>query len=187
MRRWLPLVVLAMVMIVAGANLVLAQRDDTLPEPQALSSVTTPVLSARRIPATIAAPGAVRLLAPSLDSIVDQSPADTCLMVSSGGRVIYERNPALPLIPASTQKLLVGAALLERFDLDARLSTVLASTVEPVGGVLEGDLYLIGGGDPILSDDAWVAQYEEQPQLHSDWEAFVEAVLATGITQIRVR
>ncbi|MCP3910403.1 MAG: D-alanyl-D-alanine carboxypeptidase/D-alanyl-D-alanine-endopeptidase [Actinomycetia bacterium] len=187
MRRWLPLAVLAMVMVVSGANLVLAQRDDTLPEPQALRSVTTPMLSARRIPATIAAPEAIRLLTPDLDSIVSQSPTDTCLVASSGGRVIYEHNAALPLIPASTQKILVGAALFEAYAPDARFSTVLASTTEPVGGVIEGDVFLIGGGDPILSNDSWVAQYEEQPQIHSDWEAFVDAVVASGITQIRGR
>lgn len=70
----------------------------------------------------------------------------------STGRVLYERNADLALVPASNFKLLVSAAALDRFGPEHRLLTRVCFTGN-VGsnGALSGDIVLVGGGDPLLS------------------------------------
>ena len=57
-------------------------------------------------------------------------------------------------IPASVEKLFVTSAALLRFGAAAQLSTrVVTSTALDPSGTLGGDVVLVGGGDPTLSDD----------------------------------
>ncbi|HEU4973534.1 MAG TPA: D-alanyl-D-alanine carboxypeptidase/D-alanyl-D-alanine-endopeptidase [Baekduia sp.] len=79
------------------------------------------------------------------------------LVVDAGsGRVLYRHRPGLDLAPASNEKLFVTASALLRFGADATLATsvVAAPTTElDDRGVVHGNLYLVGGGDPTLGDD----------------------------------
>jgi serine-type D-Ala-D-Ala carboxypeptidase/endopeptidase (penicillin-binding protein 4) len=71
------------------------------------------------------------------------------------GRVLYAHRPTLALAPASNEKLFVTSAALLRFGAAGTLTTALeAAPGVTVGedGVLPGDLYLVGGGDPTLGD-----------------------------------
>ncbi len=62
------------------------------------------------------------------------------------GTVLWKKDPGSSQIPASTAKLLTGAALLTSVkDPDARLSTTV------VKGDQEGDIIFVGGGDVTLS------------------------------------
>ncbi|MGC8863818.1 MAG: D-alanyl-D-alanine carboxypeptidase/D-alanyl-D-alanine endopeptidase [Armatimonadota bacterium] len=67
------------------------------------------------------------------------------------GRTLYERNADKAMIPASNMKLLVSATALDRLGPDFTFQTALRAT-GPVNkrGVLEGDVVLVGGGDPVL-------------------------------------
>src|SRR6188472_2159032 len=77
-------------------------------------AVVTPVLSARRVPEWLAAPGAdARLIGP-LNQVVAASPQATCLTVSSGRRTIYAHNPDQSLQPASTDKLITAVVALDQ-------------------------------------------------------------------------
>jgi D-alanyl-D-alanine carboxypeptidase/D-alanyl-D-alanine-endopeptidase (penicillin-binding protein 4) len=68
------------------------------------------------------------------------------------GRVLYQRNADDAFQPASTFKLLVGSAALERLRPEFRFRT--EATVENVvaAGVLRGPLVLHGSGDVLLND-----------------------------------
>jgi D-alanyl-D-alanine carboxypeptidase/D-alanyl-D-alanine-endopeptidase (penicillin-binding protein 4) len=59
-------------------------------------------------------------------------------------------NQDLPLIPASNQKLVTAMGALALLDPDERLHTDLVATGPVVDGVLDGDLVLVGGGDPTV-------------------------------------
>lgn len=68
------------------------------------------------------------------------------------GETVYERNGNKLFVPASNAKLFSTALALRRLGADYRFTTALAidGTVSEEG-VLEGDLRLVGGGDPNLS------------------------------------
>lgn len=68
------------------------------------------------------------------------------------GRTIYGRNSTRARSPASNEKLLVTAATLLAYgDPDTRLRTELYASAEPVDGVIDGDVALVGVGDPYLT------------------------------------
>ena len=70
-----------------------------------------------------------------------------------GDAATLSLNAASPMNPASVMKLVTAFAVLERFG-PAHVWTTRVSATGPVrAGVLEGDLYLTGGGDPLLSDE----------------------------------
>jgi D-alanyl-D-alanine carboxypeptidase/D-alanyl-D-alanine-endopeptidase (penicillin-binding protein 4) len=66
------------------------------------------------------------------------------------GRTLYSEDASVTRIPASVEKLYTTAAVLGRFGADGAIETeVLASAaVDPATGVLDGNLYLRGNGDP---------------------------------------
>jgi len=66
------------------------------------------------------------------------------------GELVFERNAALGLAPASTEKLTLAYALLATVGPAYRLETQLLGVGEREGGTWHGDLYLKGFGDPTL-------------------------------------
>ncbi len=77
--------------------------------------------------------------------------------LTDGGRVLFTRNADIARSPASNEKLLTTATALLKFGPSATLSTVAqlgARTSIDRAGRLDGDLYLVGGGDPSLNDVA---------------------------------
>jgi D-alanyl-D-alanine carboxypeptidase/D-alanyl-D-alanine-endopeptidase (penicillin-binding protein 4) len=73
------------------------------------------------------------------------------------GHVLYSRNANRTLAPASNEKLLTTSAALVRLGQDTTLDTVVRAAPDAVlqpDGTLEGDLILVGAGDPSLDDVA---------------------------------
>ena len=74
------------------------------------------------------------------------------------GQVLYSLRPDSKLIPASNQKLFTTSVALLRHGPDATIDTTLRAPIEivldPVTGILPGNVYLVGAGDPMLDDDA---------------------------------
>lgn len=70
------------------------------------------------------------------------------------GQILEARQPLLPQPPASTAKTLTALYALDALGSDHRFATRLIATGPLVGGRLEGDLILAGGGDPVLDSDA---------------------------------
>jgi len=70
------------------------------------------------------------------------------------GAELYARAPDVPRIPASVNKLYTTAAALARFGPDAQLVTEVLGAAQPDElGLLNGNLYLRGGGDPTFGAD----------------------------------
>lgn len=74
-------------------------------------------------------------------------------ILDSQGRPLFVRRERTPAIPASTFKLLVAVAALQTLGPDYRFETRIEAKGLPQNGTIDGDLYLIGGGDPSLTAD----------------------------------
>jgi len=69
----------------------------------------------------------------------------------ASGSVLYTQNPALPLAPASNEKLPLTYALLATLGPTYRIETDVLGEGEQDGTTFTGTLVLKGGGDPTLS------------------------------------
>jgi len=149
-----------------------------------VASPTTPVLSARRVPELIAARIADNRLAVRLTELLGRAPEARCLTVAVSGRLVFNERPTEPLIPASIAKLLTAQAILDALGPDAVLTTTAVSDTTPQNGQLTGNVWMVGGGDPLLMTDAYVQHYKHQPVTHSDLATLADRVVAAGITRI---
>ncbi len=186
-RRW---GVVALLGVVSLASWQAADRTDAVDartEPVTYSRrLATPLLSARRVPLTLQAPVADEALKPSLTNAIAQSPPGSCLVVEDGTRVLIpSANLTTPVVPASNQKLLTTFVALELLGSELRFRTTVRADAAPVGGVVAGNLYLVGAGDPFLTTDSWWAQYDDTDgRFHTRLEDLADAVAAAGITQV---
>jgi D-alanyl-D-alanine carboxypeptidase/D-alanyl-D-alanine-endopeptidase (penicillin-binding protein 4) len=91
------------------------------------------------------------------------------------GQLIFERNPRLLVMPASTMKVITLAVAAERLGWDARFTTRLETTGSIENGVLRGDLIVTGDGDPTIGER------EDAPRVLDDWAGRLAAL---GITHV---
>jgi D-alanyl-D-alanine carboxypeptidase/D-alanyl-D-alanine-endopeptidase (penicillin-binding protein 4) len=100
------------------------------------------------------------------------------LVVSlDAGDTLFSHRPEAPVIPASNLKLFTTAAALHYLGPDYRYSTFLTAMGPVRNGVLEGDLYVYGTGDPTLS-----ARFFESKT--AVWEALADSLAAAGVRRI---
>jgi D-alanyl-D-alanine carboxypeptidase/D-alanyl-D-alanine-endopeptidase (penicillin-binding protein 4) len=91
----------------------------------------------------------------------------------ANGDVLFSHRDSLALAPASNEKLFTTSATLLRFGASATLATTLQTapgTELDADGVLRGDVYLVGGGDPTLGD--------------AGLDALADQLVARGVTRI---
>ena len=74
-------------------------------------------------------------------------------ILDTQGRALFVRRERAAAIPASTFKLLVAVTALQMLGPDYRFETRLEALDGPHNGTLDGDLYLVGDGDPSLTAD----------------------------------
>ena len=68
------------------------------------------------------------------------------------GDTLYSRNAGKLFMPASNQKIVTGAVSLTLLGPDYQFETAFAARGPIEGGVLRGDLVVLGNGDPTMSD-----------------------------------
>ena len=78
------------------------------------------------------------------------------LLTDRAGRQLAAHNAGQAFIPASVAKLPTAVAALELLGADSRFETRMQATAVPRGGRLDGDLWLVGAGDPLLGADGLV-------------------------------
>ena len=184
MPRWLVPTILTLVGVSSAA--VAVRWASTGGAGVAGPSVATPVLSARRVPAIVSRLVADTRLRAGLGAALDDpalGPAreQSCLVVHQGPRTLVDVRPDLSLIPASNLKILTALAVLARIDPDDHLVTEVRAAAPPVAGVVDGPLWLVGGGDPLLATADYAASFENQPQTRTPIEALADSVVAAGV------
>ncbi|MFC7329480.1 D-alanyl-D-alanine carboxypeptidase/D-alanyl-D-alanine-endopeptidase [Marinactinospora rubrisoli] len=110
-------------------------------------------------PAPTAAPGVTDLRADInallRDPLLEGATSGLVVRSLTEGDVLYRREPGTPLIPASNAKLLASAAALDVLGAGHRFVTTVDGTAAPRDGVVHGDLYLVGTGDPTMTAERY--------------------------------
>lgn len=188
-RRWLiPAVLVAASVTGAAVAMVppAGPRSDSTGQ-----DVRAPVLSLRRVPVLLSRLTADVRLRTDLDTVLGDPSLGaarerSCLVVQEAGRQVMTRRADLPLIPASNLKILTALAVLAALGPDARFATQVRA-VAPIGaeGVVDGPLWMVGGGDPLLATADYATSLENQPQLVSPVEHLADEVVRAGVRRVR--
>ena len=140
------------------------------------------LLNARRLPAILSSEIRIGGLVRSLSDTLRNFPEQSCLIVSVEGQRITSIKPNLPVIPASNMKLLTAVAALEVLGPDFVYTTKVVGLSE--ANQIVGDLWLVGGGDPLLSTIGY-SMTETYPTLHpTNIGLLIDELVAAGITEI---
>jgi D-alanyl-D-alanine carboxypeptidase/D-alanyl-D-alanine-endopeptidase (penicillin-binding protein 4) len=89
-------------------------------------------------------------LAAALAPALDGAQAWSCVVIAQNGSVLYDNGGSHAVTPASAQKLIVANAALQDLGPQFRFDTLLASAKPPQNGIIDGNLWLAGSGDPSL-------------------------------------
>jgi serine-type D-Ala-D-Ala carboxypeptidase/endopeptidase (penicillin-binding protein 4) len=185
-RRTALRIVATVLLALAALSLVVAWRA---PEPAAaaprtpnFTTVSTPLASARRIPYVFTdALARVRLASTVSEQV---APYNACLVVDDPrepGAHMASVQPDLALAPASVLKLPTAVAALAALGADHAFSTraLLGS---------DGNLYLVGGGDPVLATPAYEQLIRSAALTRTDpvtsLAALADAIVASGVRSV---
>jgi len=152
--------------------------------------LATPLLSPTRLPRTLQALWAQRTLSKSLEQTISPksvgaaTAAASCAEVGQGGHVIFADDPGHAVLPASNMKLITAEALLEKLGPGYRFTTEAAVASPPVDGVVEGNVYIVGGGDPLLRLPSYVASLEYGGPVYTDVTALATLLKAAGLRRV---
>lgn len=94
------------------------------------------------------------------------------------GDTLFSENADARLQPASTMKLMTTAIALDRFGPEHRFTTAVLRDGTLANGVVSGNLYLRGGGDPSLSS-RYIARGQPEPL-----DSLARMIAATGIRRV---
>jgi D-alanyl-D-alanine carboxypeptidase/D-alanyl-D-alanine-endopeptidase (penicillin-binding protein 4) len=151
------------------------RRTSVRRTPVRTARVLTPAVPAYTSPRTAAA------LATDLGSVLRAHTRGgtwgVIVMSVTRGDTLYSLNPDVLLKPASIMKMMTTGLALERLGPEHTFATEVLRDKPINGGVLEGNLYLRGGGDPALSLRFW--------QGESPMDALARQIAGKGIRQVR--
>lgn len=99
---------------------------------------------------------------------------------TADGRTIAEYNSEQKMTPASNTKLLTTGTAIHSLGSDFKFETKIAYTGTIKNGVLDGDLYIVGGGDPTIGAGDEVAF-----PLDTTFARWMKIVTKAGIREIR--
>lgn len=147
------------------------------------AALTTPVLSFRRAPAVLSQSvnlGAFVAAGQAFAATVDST---SCVSIALDGVPVASANADVALIPASNVKLVLASVALEVLGADFRYHTSVRGALQ--GGVVDGNLYLVGSGDPLLSSSWWRGSSELYPKFNvTSVERLADAIVEAGVTSV---
>ncbi len=170
-----------------AADVVVTQPTDTsLPPPStvpALPVLATPLLSVRRAPSVLARQVSEDAFRAALEPFADDINDTSCFAVSIDGAPVVVVNESVPLRPASNVKLITASVALEVLGPEFTYTSTIIGVL--LGGVVQGNLYFVGGGDPVLNSLWWQGPNKNYPPFNrTSIEALADSIKAAGVTSI---
>jgi D-alanyl-D-alanine carboxypeptidase/D-alanyl-D-alanine-endopeptidase (penicillin-binding protein 4) len=162
--------------VVAAAVLGAVALDAPSPARTTSNALSTPMWSARRLPGFVTAPGDPPRVTAALTPSV-QGYGDACFAVIGDNGYFAQYHDDVPLLPASTQKLMTAAAAVSVLGVDHTFTTAVVTDGDPASGSV-GRLWVVGGGDPDLA----TAPYAEP--VSTPLESLADAVVAAGVRDV---
>ena len=137
-------------------------------------------VSFRRVPSTLLAEAVERESSARLEGVVDAVPEGSCLAV--GGEVGIRVEADGGVSAGKLQRIILAAAALEVLGPDHRYVTSLHA--DGLSGPVIGDLYIIGGGDPMLATSSFSDVMRSVPSWWTPVEALADALVLLGVERI---
>lgn len=194
MRRIVMPVLLLVVALAAlfGSNQLSDQLHDDLGEVAADDTVPpgvgTPLVSTRRLTSMLAPSLTEPDFFDALDELMASSPVSACLHVTQNGSSFDPRENGYtntPVSPSDATLLLTLATAHQTLGPDHTFTTSVQSVVPMEGGVINGDVYLVGGGDPLLLTREFAATLElGQNQLRTPIEELAQGLVDDGLALV---
>jgi serine-type D-Ala-D-Ala carboxypeptidase/endopeptidase (penicillin-binding protein 4) len=176
---------------VAGVSLF---RDPSASRKPSATIGATPVLSVRRLPSLLADNVGSATLTRNLSAALERNELTgvderSCVFAelvtpSVVGRPLVSRATTRSVIPASTLKVLTANAALSVLDPNERFTTTVRSTASVSAGTIAGDLWIVGGGDPLLESEAYTRTRKHPPGTATSLDKLADDVVAAGVQQI---
>lgn len=162
----------------AIANRVTPISSGAIGEPTSVA-----VLSARRTPNTLSNDIRIGGLRRSLASLQGRIPTNGCLTAEWLGESLVNVRSDISLIPASATKILTAAVALDVLGPNHTYKTDVLATPSNTPGIVN-DLFLVGGGDPLLVRNEYVATEKYKTIFGTSLETLADQIASTGIRQI---
>ena len=126
-----------------------------IPTPQAINPTNAPLTHKDSVLAIERLQNDIRSLLSEHEKTLARAKTQMAMAVYSlnQSKELFALNPSLPLTPASTTKLFTTFAALDKFGANYTIETLVLTDADGLreNGVLDGNIYLVGQGDPLLS------------------------------------
>ena len=147
---------------------------------EAGSYAEVPFASFRRIPSSVADEALERSRTARMTSVAESVPAGACLAVGGETGIRVEADGGVSA--GDMQRVLVAGVALEVLGAEYRFETSLHA--DSFDGPVIGDLYLVGGGDPMLATSDFADEFRSVPRWWTPVEALADALVLLGVERV---
>lgn len=174
-----------MVLLSAGyfASSHISRRVIPLAASPAITKPQVPLLSARRAPSNLSDITRIGKFERALKNFSSQIPSNSCAQVDWLGASHLRTNADKQVVPASALKVLTAAVAVETLKPGYTFKTIVRASAAPINGVVE-NLYFIGGGDPLLSRQEYIATEKYKTLNPTSLESLADKIVAAGVRTV---
>ena len=182
-RRRVTVVATAVALLSGGAAGYLTVEARPTADPT-FARPAVAVLSPRRAPDALRSLIAGTRLSTRVNALMRNLSATSCLVVRADDAPVFSLRPDQPLTPASSLKLTTAAAFLAKAGGKGHFATTFNGRKPDASGIVQGDVTLVGGGDPLVATSGYVLTRKHPPKPATDISQFVDALRRAGVKHI---
>jgi len=140
------------------------------------------LLSARRAPNTLSVTTRTGKVSRAFASIATDLPSQSCVAIEWMGTRLGSLNSSKAFIPASSTKVITAAVALEVLKPEFVYTTKVHGSLDPAG--LAADLFFVGGGDPLITRNEYVASEKYPTTSGTSLEKLADSLVAAGLRRV---